>query len=341
MKRTHTLVQRHKGRGIKTWYIRTCINGKENFKSTGTTNKTEAMKIFAKVVSSANNQSTTLSDIIINDEADAWLKSKEGVGKAITLYQYRSHMKSFKAFCDSFGLKTLADITTITAQNFVDRLKGSGQSAKTIREKVVFMRNMFKFSINRHDVIAKNPFSLVEMPKQVVSMVEFWTMEECDRIISKAPSKYWAAFWGLMAFAGLRFFESRKVVAEDINDGLLTIRQGKMGKDAVVPISNKLQGLLEPILDDRPKGSLFDGEIPKVSKNCVVHLRRAIKEAGVEEGGGRLNHKFRHSFASELLRKGASIRSTQTLGRWANPQILLKHYAGVMPKDLVEAVNIL
>lgn len=347
MSKTYTLVQRHKSRGIKTWYVRTCTNGRESFKSTGTTNKTEAMKVFTKIVTDANAASNlAIGDIFIKDEAEAFLNSKKGVvSESHTLRCYRFNVLRFLEFCKARNLQTIGDVTPILAQEYIDTFKAKGESAKTIKDKRLIARRVIEYAIKRHGINARNPFELVVVPKIKDRMVEFWTIEELDRIISNAPSKYWAAFWGLMAFAGLRFFEARKLKAGDFKDNFLTIRHGKMDKDSIVPISDKLKALIEPILEENKDKNkrLFIRVVYYDNHKATQVLKKAVLDAGLTIGEGEvhLNHKFRHSFASELLRKGVNITAVQKLGRWSSTSVLFKHYAGVMQKDLVDAVNLL
>ncbi len=45
-------------------------------------------------------------------------------------------------------------------------------------------------------------------------------------------------------------------------------------------------------------------------------------------------HKFRHTAATDLLRKGLSVPSTQKILRHANPDVTLKVYTHLSEEDL-------
>ena len=44
-KTTYSIQQRHKAKGVMTWYLRTCNDGKQTFESLHTTKKGEAQKV--------------------------------------------------------------------------------------------------------------------------------------------------------------------------------------------------------------------------------------------------------------------------------------------------------
>lgn len=341
---SYSLVQRHKGRGIKTWYIRTCVNGKDSYKSTKTTNKTEAMKVFAAFVDGKKSIiDRKFEELEIREEFERFMAAKETQfgGKGTHSYDaYRKSVNRLYKCIDPRGLKLISRITPQEAQRIVD-IQSKIYSPKTIQEDVKIYRMAINWILDSYDMNERNPFVRVQRPKIIQKMVEFWTPDEIDLIMQNAPDKYWMAFWGLMAFSGLRFFEAQAIRIEDITDETIKIRQGKMGKDAILPISRKLSAMLKDAKDDRKSGRLFEGHIVKNGKQCVDRLRKALRAAGLPDTGDHLQHKFRHSFASNLLRKGVNVKSVQTLGRWSSTAVLFQYYAGVIPNDLKSAVEML
>jgi len=51
-------------------------------------------------------------------------------------------------------------------------------------------------------------------------------------------------------------------------------------------------------------------------------------------------HRFRHSFASNLLRAGRSIKAVQLLMRHENVTLTLNIYGHLLPSDLEEAAEL-
>lgn len=336
---TYSLVQKHKSRGIKTWFIRESVNGKIHFKTTKTKNKQEAQKIYAEFISKRSMaKSLVPEDIKIKDAIEAWLSSvKTAHGESKTYMSYKSRAKHVENFCELNGISNIAQVNPRAAQRFAESLS-STSSPKTTREIVKVFRTIIRFATDLNDIEMRDPFRNVILPKMKISRAEFWTMEEIEKIIDLAPDKYYKAFWSLMAYAGLRFSEARSIKSEDIKEGYLTVVDGKMGKTADVPISDKLSKILNPIINENP-GKIFEGKIPNRPDKCITTLRMAVAAARIGTSGIINHHKLRHSFASELLRKGVNAKAIQELGRWSSIDTLLTHYAHVMREDLSNAVN--
>ena len=68
-------------------------------------------------------------------------------------------------------------------------------------------------------------------------------------------------------------------------------------------------------------------------------LKRSCKKAGID--GHNHLHKFRHSFASNLLRNGGNIIAVSKLMRHATPSMTLNVYSHVLPDDLGETLKLL
>ena len=88
------------------------------------------------------------------------------------------------------------------------------------------------------------------------------------------------------------------------------------------------------------------GMSEKLQCNPLPHIRSlsssvkvAARNAGIEFQGEATNHRFRHSFASNLIRAGADIKSVQLLMRHENVEITLNTYSHLLGADLEKAVN--
>jgi integrase/recombinase XerD len=132
---------------------------------------------------------------------------------------------------------------------------------------------------------------------------------------------------GLMVWLGLRCGEVSAMRVEDIDEGARTVLvHGKGGHERVLPIPAELDPHLERWLAGRTRlpGRLFptderhsgrmrlDGLSPRTISN-IVSL--AMAEAGVKIAGrdGKSAHSLRHTAASDVLDRGASITSVMAL----------------------------
>ena len=139
----------------------------------------------------------------------------------------------------------------------------------------------------------RNPAEILRPRKKVDAERDFWTPGQVDRILDRAPDKRRRLLWAFMAFAGLRIHEALKAVPSDIRDGFLHV-VGKGGKFAKVPLSSRMRSELDRV------GWKWD--FSGLTRDTYA-VEKAAKEA-VPEGfpGKANNHRFRHSFASNLVR---------------------------------------
>ena len=181
--------------------------------------------------------------------------------------------------------------------------------------------------------------AFVKAPKLQKRKKDFWTPEQVDAILDAAPSADFRLFWSLMAFAGLRQAEAVAFGPSSLtDDGRLHV-VGKGDKEAFIPVSGRLGREISR------HGNISDGmfEKPefKYSRSNVV-LREAVSRSGIKSEGESNNHRFRHSFASNLLRSGkVNVKSVQQLMRHENVQITLDTYSHLLQEDLKAAADAL
>jgi site-specific recombinase XerD len=338
---TYSIQQRKKAQGIKTWYLRKCVDGRQTFESLHTTKKSEAQAILDRLkLKEAMPSMPGMNDRDIESMVKDWVSQVHIVhGRSSgTAEAYAIRIKKWKDWCARNGILKHTQFTAAEAYRFVQDLTET-YASKSVREFVKVVRLCRKWNTETFDLREFDPFKAVKTPKLKKTRVEFWTSAEIERIMEKAPSDSYKAFWGLMAYAGLRFAEARNLRVENIHNGMITVINGKGGKDAELPISKKLWNLISPLLKNRKEGMLIPKkDVPTRSTLAVSRLKIAVALAGIE-GGEVSHHKLRHSFASELLRQGTNPRTVQELMRHSSIDTLFDHYAHVLRSDLAEAVE--
>jgi site-specific recombinase XerD len=173
-----------------------------------------------------------------------------------------------------------------------------------------------------------------------------FTEEERDRLFALELSEDERVMRALLYFAGLRVSEVCGLHLGDITLGTLdepgTLRpRGKGSKERVLPIA---PGLF-PILRDYvlARSSLNPRDFLLTQKDGTPWRRRSAERRTARWGtAARVHdctpHRFRHTFATDLLRQGTDIRYIQALlghARLDTTEI----YTQVANPELVKAVN--
>jgi site-specific recombinase XerD len=142
-------------------------------------------------------------------------------------------------------------------------------------------------------------------------------------------------------FTGPRVSEMCKLCISDADlaGALLSIREGKGGKDRNVPINKKLLNILREWIGDRKEGYLFPGPGGKrlAARTFQVRLVELCEAAGIPRSKAH-PHTLRHTFGTNLLKKGNDLRVIQQLmghASIATTQIYT-HVDGTQMRDAID-----
>jgi integrase/recombinase XerD len=251
-----------------------------------------------------------------------------------SLYKYKLLLTQLKAFAKDKGLVFISNFDLDTTAKFRETWTNKGTAA---RKKLESLRTFFRFCHDRNWVDS-NPAAKLKMPKNVEPPVEPFTREEVTKIlaaIAEYPNKNNAirlkALVLLLRYSGLRLgdavtLERSRIEpgGQDGKDGRLFLRTAKTGTRIFVPLPK----VLIDALDACPgkQFPLWTGESKK--KSVIGNWQRALKKlfklAKVPNGHA---HRFRHTFAAELLLSGASLTNVAQLLGHSSEKITEKHYS--------------
>lgn len=154
-----------------------------------------------------------------------------------------------------------------------------------------------------------------------------WTREEMQRIISciecrdKVVQEQFKDYCTIMAAIGSRQGETYMLRWEDYSGACLRFRaeNTKGRRERVVPVPGSVQERLAKRV--QASGPMFP-DIPKSQAGRFSMLRRAMKRAGVKEGG---LHNFRRTVSTLLYLECQDIKAvSQVLGHSA--AVAIEHY---------------
>jgi len=330
--------QRNKSKGFKTWFGGVVKNGVTRWVSLKTDKLGVARAWYDKM------QATLYAPEIIEpqtvsiaDAKNAYLLHIEKVRRrsAGTILLYDVCLRQFCDWCKIKNIKEILEVTAKLAADFAGEklahLKGS-----SARVRVVGLRSFFEWVFLHYDITMRNPFKSVVVSKPKSKPREFWTLEECEKIIEAAKSTEVKCWFAFMAFAGLRKNEARflKWASIDFEKDKLSVI-GKGDKYAALPISERLKNHLAKYIEtvENKEGYLFPG-LAKMAHNLDRYVKQAAVKANASNAETAHVHRFRHSFASNLLRAGKNIKAVQVLMRHENINLTLDTYSHLLPSDL-------
>ena len=242
----------------------------------------------------------------------------------------------FFKYLDSKGITDLRDVSKKDVTAYADHLL----SARRIRDNRPFsgntketyflaLRSLFKFLV-RNDCLLADPTSGVELvKKEMKGFPGFLSEREMARVL-KIPNVTAASglrdrtilevFYG----TGIRKSELLHLKTTDVSfeDSLLFIDQGKGMKDRIVPLGDVARHFLRLYMETARRKLLSMGAQDNVlfvtyqghgfSSNGVNKmLAKYLRAAGIKRQISV--HSLRHTFASQLVLAGVSLREIQEL----------------------------
>jgi integrase/recombinase XerC len=262
-----------------------------------------------------------------------------------------------------------ADLDTIACRSFLASLHGRNDPA-SIGRKLSALKTFFRLLVRRK-LVAGSPLSALRGPKRAHHLPAFLGKEEASRLLVPRQAKVQGAFaiardqalFELLYGSGLRISEACHLdlgdVMADADGARVTVREGKGGKDRIVPTGAKAWQAVRAYLPLRAslvgqrlaQGRPVDGEALFLSQRGRRlgdrEARRKLDRREQENAVKRVSpHALRHSFATHLLGEGADLRSIQemlghaslrTTQRYAQVDIdhLMKVYDRAHPRALL------
>ena len=218
--------------------------------------------------------------------------------------------------------------------------KGKLVSPGTLRQWLSCVRGFFAW-MHETGRLVNNPAERFQLPRKARTLPHVLSESEIAQLIETADTKTTLglrdrALMEVLYATGIRRTEAHRLDLYDVDtaSGLLIVRQGKGGRDRVVPLTeNASRWLTRYITESRPELACGLGRAKRTTKNkpqskastpalwLSVEGRRLSKLMiwqRITEYAEQANlkaspHTFRHCCGSHLLRGGASIRHVQQL----------------------------
>lgn len=241
-----------------------------------------------------------------------FVKHKEAHGKATNTTK-ATYICILEDFIKSIKADTVSDLDILVIDNFIDTLSLKNYKPKTIKNKIVVIRSFIKF------LYAKNLIDIrpeaIEIPRTVEVEANFLDEEEQFALIKSARNLRDKALIMTILSSGLRASEILNLKEDDLYRRSLIVSRGKGGKPRVTFIDPLTEKSIREYHHKREVDSIFVFTNSFGKPLSRQYLSRMISETALRAGiKKRVSaHTLRHSFATNMLRKGARIEDVQPL----------------------------
>ncbi len=278
--------------------------------STGTKNKKLAAEFLRKMELN-RFQPPVQKKILLSEFEKEYLQN---FGCNFSSAYIKSIKLSFRQLRKHTGDANLSSMTRQTAQIFFSSIHSRAKRASTLYYRTL------KAAFNRAiewEYLQENPFKYVKLPRTIKKIPLFIDEEELNLIIKSTEHPDLRDLFALAFYSGLRLSEILNLKWEHVEfqEKMLYVRNQKEftlkgKKDRVVPISSKLIGILENRIKSipNPDGRYIFEKCLGVKYNADYISKKFKKSIIAAELNPDIHfHTLRHSFASNLVQRGASL----------------------------------
>jgi site-specific recombinase XerD len=274
-----------------------------------------------------------------------------------TVYTYRTHTRSFRRYLSAHHPEvTLLDVEARHVRAYLLEEAARGLSPMTRATALSAIKALFVYLV-AEEMVSDDPAEAVRRPPGTRLRTEVYSEAEAEAILSWAANQTelrWQVGYAVIAtfrYTGLRLSElvSLRLDQVDLEARRISLI-GKGRKPRVVPIPPALVPVLDEYLTVlRPTlpSSLFvfanPGSVPSrqhYGRYCPRSVANLVQDAGLAAGieGRHFPHRWRHSYATSLLRRGVDIHLVQRLLGHSNITTTTR-YLHLDDADLADAVD--
>jgi integrase len=244
-----------------------------------------------------------------------------------------------------FRERRLDEVTYSAIQDFKVRKVSEGLSKKTVNNYLTVLRRMLVVARKR-GLIEKVPE--IEWLKVARQEFDFLDFDEAGRLVDAADGE-WRAMILLALRTGMRQGELLALRWQDVDlvAGRVVVRRSivrgrvgtpKSGRAREIPLGREVLDSLKRQRHLRGELVFCDASGRGLTKGeCKHPLWRACRRAGLRHIGW---HVLRHTFASHLVMRGATLKAVQELLGHATIQMTMR-YAHLTPDVASDAVRLL
>jgi integrase len=231
------------------------------------------------------------------------------------------------------------------------------RSDASVNREMSCLHHLFSKAVE-WEMIEQNPFDKGKtlILKENNQRLRFLTQDEILKLLNECP-EYLGNIVECAINTGMRRQEVLGLKWSQIRNGFIYLKKTKTNESRQVPINDTLEAMLKRIRRQHGFKSeyvfLFDGEIiesktgklrkPKKDRmpKPVTEIKRAFNSAVTRAGIEDFTfHDLRHTFASQVIMRGGSLKDVQELLGHKTMTMTLR-YAHLTQEHKKKAVNLL
>lgn len=244
-----------------------------------------------------------------------------------TIKWYKEAIGQFLRFYEG-QITQLHQISTDKLRHWFYTKRSRGEwTADTMLGRYKALKSFLKWCVNNH-YLKENPIDLIQKPKLEQKLPKSISKQDAQVLLDYAfnlPAKYRhtrfrnKAIIAMLIYSGVRIREllDLKLHEVDMENRVILIKDGKGGKDRLVPICSKLHESLDKFIKDRErlgkKSIYFFTTLRSDDPLTYQGVKRFVGQLRAATGINFSPHKLRHTFATLMLEGGCDLFSLQKM----------------------------
>ena len=247
-----------------------------------------------------------------------------------SLIAYEGDLRQWATFLkEQYEVVQLSEVNSSMIRSWLVARMEEGLEARSINRKITALKSFYKYAI-RSNWVTVNPMGKISSPKVAKRLPVYVEAEKLDLLLDHAIFE--DSFNGrrdhlileLFYGTGMRLSELLGLAVEDVNLRSLQLKvTGKRNKQRIIPIFPSLAVQIEKYLLERnaiqtSHSTLLVMEDGKALYPVLVYRVVNKHLSLVSTQQKRSPHVLRHSFATEMLNKGADLNAIKEILGHAN-----------------------
>ena len=247
-----------------------------------------------------------------------------------SLIAYEGDLRQWAGYLkEQYEVVQLSEVSSSMIRSWLVARMEEGLEARSINRKITALKSFYKYAV-RSNWVAINPMGKISSPKVAKRLPVYVEAEKLDLLLDN--TLFEDSFNGrrdhlileLFYGTGMRLSELLGLAVEDVNLRSLQLKvTGKRNKQRIIPIFPSLAAQIEKYLVERnaiqaTHSTLLVMEDGKALYPVLVYRVVNKHLSLVSTQQKRSPHVLRHSFATEMLNKGADLNAIKEILGHAN-----------------------